>query len=170
MDNPSLQGVTSQVTLADLDKLADDLNVGKSLVDTWLTSSVNKKLKRAAALPIDYSDTSLPMTRPARLGIGAKPQIANTSEPYESIFGNYQLKMQLTGRERLGEGKVNGKGLVPPIHQSVKKKLPPVKSLRPFNTDEEESRAKSVGIVKTAPSSTILTIPSCKNGRRKRKK
>lgn len=125
-------------TVEDLDKLADSLNSTKSIVDSWL---VGHRLPAASRLPPEYTDSST-LSRPTRLGIGAKPQSTKSGE--ESIFSNYKLKLQLTGREKLGN-EVSTKRM--PNLFTEKKRPQNTKSLRPLtsNDDADESRAKSLG-------------------------
>lgn len=123
-------------TKVDLDALADTLARSNSIVDSWLKSS--SSTKKLPTKSIEYNEASL--ARPPRLGIGAKPEVNKQAE-VESIFGNYRLKMQLTGKEQLGKDSK----LIKQVGLAVGKRPAPVKPLRPVVKEEEESRSQSVG-------------------------
>ena len=147
-------------TVKDLDKLADTLNATKSIVDSWL---VGRKLPAVSRLPSEYTDSSA-LGRPTRLGIGAKPQATKSGE--ESIFSNYKLKLQLTGREKLGN---EGNAKRTPNIFTEKKRPQSAKPLRPVASNDDaddESRAKSLG---RQSDKTPPTPASYEGGRRRKK-
>ncbi|PJF19643.1 hypothetical protein PSACC_00499 [Paramicrosporidium saccamoebae] len=150
-----MSATPNETTLADLETLADNFSSSKTVVDSWLKLA-GKKLPATSNIQAEYNDTNA--TRPLRLGIGAKPS-ADKKQEHESIFSNYKLKMQLTGKEQLGEGK-QGKlrSQLGPMNTS---KRPATKPLRPVN--EEESRSQSVG-KGTKAAATASAVPSYVGG------
>lgn len=136
-------------TTKELEAVADSLSRPHSVVESWLVAAQGqKKLPASTKLHVDYERAA---ARPARLGLGAKPESSSGSAlAHESVFGNYQLKMQLTGKMAAEPrtGKKRPLLSLVPTSSATGKRPQPVQKLRPAggsDDDDSESRAKTVG-------------------------
>lgn len=133
-----------------LDSLADAYARGgvgtASIVDGWLKGPAAARLPSTRATGVNDNDDMNSLARPARLGIGARPQLQK-NPGHESVFASYKLKQQLTEQgqsEKTTDARKNasfskrGAALLP-MHPSS------IKSNQSKNSDDEESRAKSLG-------------------------
>lgn len=149
----------------DLDNLVTDLSAGGSLVERWL-SEANAKSRLPQTNNRGQTATEVQSSgRPPRLGIGAKTPKEKGGQGLagsDNIFANYELKMKLTGRETLGNGKDN-MILKPKTH--IKPSQPATKVSMKNNDDDEDSRAKSLGKSKVSLNPVPLS-----SGNKKRKK
>lgn len=150
--------------------LAQALAKTRSVVETWLgptsskqTTPINRSFER-------YTESPSLLAQPSRLGIGATAQHHKT-DPQDSVFANYQLKMQLTGSERQPRSTpaaaVQRKR---PLLATARKLPKPSRTLERADTgeDEEESRAKSVGRTALAPTApAVATSYKHRPGRRR---
>ena len=83
---------TEESSSENLEKIADVFASKHSIVDSWLKDAAHKLTSNNDALPIEYID-SASLARPARLGIGAKPQAQSQKKTEaQSVFANYKLK------------------------------------------------------------------------------
>ena len=139
----------------DLDRLSSLLSQHQKTVSGWLeqaptTNNTSKKKSRSTQANVDFN-----VGRPPRLGIGAKPanQKAQLSD---SIFVSQQLRMRMTGQEKLGNfNHVNLKAIGKP----TKKEGAPV---RKAAESDDEGRSRSLAV--KAPSL------ASKGGKKKQRK
>lgn len=156
----------STFTATELDALADSFSNPNSVVDSWLSAAQkDKKLPAHVKLPTDYERMA---TRPARLGLGAKPEPSRFALDHESVFGNYQLKAQLTNKTTMDSGSNRKRPLLAVMQANGKQKRAPAgKLLRPVTDDDkDDSRANTVGKKTTIPLSSTSTG---KRGRKAKK-
>lgn len=133
-----------------LDPLADAYARGgtgtTSIVDGWLRSSASVKLPPTRTTSVNGYDDINSLARPARLGIGARPQL-HKNPGHESVFASYRLKEQITGQSQNGPSadakkkasSSKGRAAILPMYSSNSR------SSQNKNSDDEESRSKSLG-------------------------
>jgi hypothetical protein len=172
MNTPQPSSSLQSTASVNLDAIAESLNKhpAASIVEQWLAKPDDKRLhanggsKKRTLPPSSSLDTSTRTAfRPARLGVGAKPVSSSTAaasqnngqtrpSPFhqsQSVFANYQLKMRLSGEERLGKdgGKAQRDDDLSISARTARKYDGGgnVRKKEEEEGEEEESRAKSVG-------------------------
>lgn len=122
----------------DLDRINGLLSQHNKTVAAWLEGAPPSNANKVKA------ETAMPVGRPPRLGIGAKPG-SQKDRMQESVFVSPKLKMRLTGQERL-DGPINEVNLK---SFGGKKRMPQMEVKRKAaDDDEDEGRSRSMIVPK----------------------
>ena len=122
MKGESTSVPAEESSLENLEKIAEAFASKHAIVDSWLKDAAHKLNSKKKVPPVEYVD-SASLARPARLGIGAKPQAQSQKKAdAQSVFANYRLKMKLTGQEELSGGVAEDKKLLSLIRKQPLKR------------------------------------------------